>query len=62
MKTLKIQKTYTAKNAQGKFKAIPQINLAGIYLQEFGFEIGNFVNITLFEGKLIIEKCDTLAN
>jgi len=62
MKTLKIQKAYTARNVNGKIKAIPQINLTGIYLQNLGFEIGNFVNITLLEGKLIIEKCDTQAN
>ncbi len=34
----------------------PEIKLQGIYLEQAGFEVGDFINVSLTGGKIVIEK------
>jgi antitoxin component of MazEF toxin-antitoxin module len=38
---------------------VPGINLKGLYLKEFGFCPGEFVNIEVAENQIIITRTDT---
>ena len=43
------------RSAQGK-KYTSSINIKGDYLKKYGFELGDFVKVTVCENKIIIEK------
>jgi hypothetical protein len=34
----------------------PQIHLGGFYLTEFGFKVGDFVELSLVNGQIVITK------
>ena len=40
------------------YREIPSIRLQGQWLQQFGFDIGNHVNVECQGGRLIITKAD----
>lgn len=51
-KQLTIYYHYTQSN-----KEVPLIRLQGQWLREFGFNIGEKIEVTLEENKLVINKC-----
>ena len=38
----------------------PLINLGGHYLSQFGFNVGDFVEVTLENGQIVIQKVTTV--
>lgn len=59
-KIVKIHSRFRANPSQGHFNApqgkeVPWLNVSGLWLAELGFCIGDKVNITMLDKKLIIE-------
>ncbi|MBV4275744.1 SymE family type I addiction module toxin [Odoribacter splanchnicus] len=47
---------------QSKFnRKLPSISLAGVWLQEAGFEVGDFARIVVLDGVLVI-SCERLPD
>ncbi len=40
-------------------RRLPSISLAGVWLKEAGFEVGDFANITVSDGVLVV-RCEQL--
>ena len=53
-----MQKTKTLKVYCSTGKPSPKINLQGKWLSNLGFDIGNYIEVTLEDNKLIITKID----
>jgi len=52
---LKLTKKYSSL-ANRKYREVPQLSLAGLWLQEAGFQIGQNVTISIKNEKIIIER------
>lgn len=42
-------------------RKLPSISLAGVWLQEAGFEVGDFARVVVFDGVLVI-SCERLPD
>jgi hypothetical protein len=42
----------------GSNKPHPLINLGGHYLKKFGFNVGDFVELTIEKGQIVIKKVE----
>lgn len=54
VRTRKLQAQYQSRR-YGRQVEVPSLLLAGLWLEEAGFEIGEHVTITVEEGRLVIE-------